>query len=101
MIEDNELYSLAPIVSLSIIYWVRDIYTFNRARQPWYAFSPTQLRVLLLYPIWVFFSWTGYLATARANVASTACIEPTKFSCSASRFDTQRSSLSTNISHSP
>ena len=68
MISANEVYSVVPIAFLSIVYWVRDIYTFNRAHQPWYTFSRTQMRVLMLYPAWVFLSWTSYIATARSNV---------------------------------
>lgn len=70
-ISDNEIISIAPLGALSIIYWLRDKYMFNRQTGRWYRSSRTQLYILVFaYPVWVFLSWTLGLQTSRGQVAA-------------------------------
>lgn len=68
MLKANEVYSLLALTSLSIIYFVRDIYVFNRAPDKLCKFTRTQLQVLLLYPLWTFLEWVGGIQTNRRDI---------------------------------
>jgi len=64
-----EFITLVPLIALSIVYWVRDKYRYNRAGEKWYNITRSQAYVLLLYPLWIFFGWLLGLQTKRGHVA--------------------------------
>lgn len=58
-IPSDEFISLIPLVLLSIIYWFRDRYLFNRSPGVWWKATRVQTQVLVfLYPFWIFLTWT-------------------------------------------
>ena len=58
-VPQDELIPLVPLVLLSVIYWFRDRYLFNRTPDAWWSATRVQTQVLvLLYPIWIFLTWT-------------------------------------------
>ena len=62
---------LIPLVSLSVIYWIRDRYLYNRVPDQWWTGTRVQLQVLVfLYPCWVFLSWTTGLQARRKEGTS-------------------------------
>lgn len=68
-IRPAEFASLIPLVSVSMIYWVRDRYIYNRvSEQARCKISKTQGLVALLYPIWAFLTWMRGLQTNRGHV---------------------------------
>ena len=68
MLKANEIYSLLALISLSIIYYIRDIYVFNRAPQQFCRFSRVQIQVIFLYPLWTFLEWVGGIQTNRRDI---------------------------------
>ena len=67
----SEVVSLAPLASLSLVYWLRDKYMYNRAGGRWYTSTATQKKVLLfVWPVWLFLGWTLGLQTNRGHVAA-------------------------------
>lgn len=61
----DKISSLAPLVLLSVIYWFRDRYLFNRSPGVWWNASRVQMQVLVfLYPVWIFLTWTTGLQYA-------------------------------------
>lgn len=64
MLSTSEAYGLVPFAALSIVYWWRDRYFFNRAR----GISPVQWQVLVFfYPLWSYMEWTSSLQISRGN----------------------------------
>ncbi len=68
MLKTNEIYSLIAISSLSVVYFIRDIYIFNRAPSRNRFLTKVQCKVILLYPLWTFLEWTGSIQTARREI---------------------------------
>ena len=68
MLKANEVYSLLALTSLSIIYYIRDIYVFNRAPERICRFSRVQIQVIFLYPLWTFLEWVGGIQTNRRDL---------------------------------
>jgi hypothetical protein len=65
-ISRDELASLVPLTALSVIKWFRDRYLYNRTRGAWWTASRVQAQVLvLLYPVWIFLTWTTGLQYRR------------------------------------
>ena len=61
-ITPSEYQALIPFVGLSLVYWWRDRYFFNRGR----SITRTQWLVLaFLYPLWSFLEWTNGLQITR------------------------------------
>ena len=53
MVSRQEMLALIPLSSLALVYWIRDQYLYNKSRHIC-VFTDTQLKVLALYPLWVF-----------------------------------------------
>lgn len=71
MITNDDYLSLAPIFGISLLYWLRDRYLYNRADGGWRQFSHTQLYVLAFaYPSWIFLTWTLGMQTSRSQVGA-------------------------------
>ena len=61
-ITPSEYQALIPFVGLSLVYWWRDRYFFNRGQ----SITRTQWLVLaFLYPLWSFLEWTNGLQITR------------------------------------
>tara|TARA_B110001450_G_scaffold185157_2_gene173207 strand:+ start:7851 stop:8294 length:444 start_codon:yes stop_codon:yes gene_type:complete len=61
----QEWQSLIPYTALSIVYWVRDRYTFNRGGG-WESVTLTQWQVLFFwYPLWGFTEWVHGMQISR------------------------------------
>ena len=68
---ERDFLPLWPLLSLSLIYWVRDRYLFNRVPGKWYVATKVQLQVLLfVYPVWVFLQWTTGIQSRRGQAIS-------------------------------
>ena len=63
-----EFITLVPLTAISIVYWVRDKYRYNRAGEKWYNVTQAQTYVLLIYPLWIYFGWLLGLQTKRGHV---------------------------------
>tara|TARA_B110001452_G_scaffold258754_1_gene254325 strand:- start:650 stop:1084 length:435 start_codon:yes stop_codon:yes gene_type:complete len=58
MVSPDDYILLIPLVCLSLVYWIRDRYMFNRTPVVWWRASTVQWKVLVfLYPTWVFLNW--------------------------------------------
>lgn len=68
MITMNSIYSLLALSSLSIIYFIRDIYVFNRAPNKFCRFTSVQWKVIILYPFWTFLEWVGGIQTKNKDI---------------------------------
>jgi len=65
-VRSSEWLALAPLAAVSVIYWVRDRYRYNRALG---GVTRTQWRVLLLAnPPWLLMYWTLSLQINRGHV---------------------------------
>ena len=63
-ISTSEYQGVFPFIGLSIVYWWRDRYFFNRGR----SVSSVQWQVLfVLYPIWSFLEWSSSLQISRGS----------------------------------
>ena len=63
-ISTSEYQGLVPMIGLSVVYWWRDRYFFNRGG----TVSRVQWQVLfVLYPIWSFLEWSGSLQISRGK----------------------------------
>ena len=61
---NETLCTMVVVFGLSVVYWWRDRYFFNRGRK----FSNVQRQVLFLfYPIWSFLEWSSSLQISRGN----------------------------------
>lgn len=68
MFTEPELWSLLPLLTLSVVYWLRDVFLYNRIAQ-WSV--ATQLWVILFfYPIWIFLGWLLGVQIRRGDVFS-------------------------------
>ena len=68
MFTEPELWSLLPLLTLSVVYWLRDVFLYNRIAQ-WSVV--TQLWVILFfYPIWIFLGWLLGVQIRRGDVFS-------------------------------
>ena len=77
-ITNTDLVSLVPLTTLTLIKWFRDRYLYNRSHGVWWKASRVQMQILvLLYPIWIFLTWTMNLqirsSLSLALVTTTGC----------------------------
>lgn len=66
-IRTTEYASLIPLAVVSVIYWFRDLYRYDRMSRHC-TVTRTQSTVAFLYPIWAFLTWTRGLQTNRGHV---------------------------------
>ena len=66
MVSNNELLALIPLSGLAIVYWIRDQYLYNKSKNVC-LFSNAQLKVLLLYPFWIFSEFARGVQTTEGN----------------------------------
>ena len=69
-IRPTEFASLVPLVTVSVIYWFRDRYRYNRAQDGYCQISNAQRTVAFIYPIWTFLTWMRGLQTNRGHIVS-------------------------------
>jgi len=67
-ITTNEFLGLAPITALAFMYWLKEIYLYNRRLDGLFNFSRVQFTVLSMYLIWIALTWFSYLAIARGDI---------------------------------
>lgn len=70
-ITSKEYVGILPITAIAFMYWLRNIYLYNRKGDSFFSFTRVQLQVLTLNLVWVAFTWFGYLAISRGQLAVT------------------------------
>ena len=65
-VSNEELFALIPLSGLALVYWIRDQYLYNKSKNIC-LFSDTQLKVLILYPFWVFSEFAKGVQTSEGN----------------------------------
>ena len=68
----NELLGLMPLFLLAGMYWIKDMYIYNRRREACFSFSSVQKWTAVMYVLWVAFVWFNYLSIARGYLVLTA-----------------------------
>jgi hypothetical protein len=68
MFSTNEYISLSAIFTLATVYFVRDMYIFNKAPTSIRKLSKTQIQVIFLYPFWIFLEWISAIQTRKQDL---------------------------------
>ena len=64
MITSSEVQGLLPLVGLSLVYWWRDRYFFNRSHE---VGRVQRIVLVFMYPVWAFLEWTNGLQITRRS----------------------------------
>lgn len=63
-LSDRDILTVLPLTFLSVIYWIRDRYMFNRSPDKLCKATKVQKYTLfILYPIWIFLNWIQGIQT--------------------------------------
>lgn len=65
-VSHDELLAVIPLSVLALVYWIRDQYLYNKSRNVC-VFSEAQLKVLIVYPFWVFSEFAKGVQTSEGN----------------------------------
>ena len=70
MVTESKVWSLVPLGTLAVVYFVRDKYVYNRVIDgKWYKLTRVQWTVVaVLYPTWVFLEWTSSLQISQRDI---------------------------------
>lgn len=79
----DKRYSIIPLFFLSVAYWLRDRFLYNRVPKRITDVTLTQWRTLILFtPVWVFLQWvlseqilSGELAFAMVTVSGVTIVQ--------------------------
>lgn len=78
VIRNQDVWTLLPLSLLSVVYWIRDRYMFNRSPERlWSATLVQRYTLSVLYPIWIFLAWVQGIQTRQnltyALITTTGC----------------------------
>ena len=68
-IRATEYASLLPLATVSVIYWFRDKFRYNRASKGCEV-TRAQRTVAFIYPLWAFLTWMRGLQTNRGDAVA-------------------------------